>query len=990
MNVKNHWKKSPGQRYNDFLVTKVKPIPELSCELIELTHIPSGAEIIHIENDDPENLFCLSFRTRPDNSTGVAHILEHTVLCGSKKYPVKDPFFAMTRRSLHTFMNALTGSDFTCYPAASQVPKDFYNLLEVYIDAVFHPKLHRYSFLQEGHRLEFEKPNDPSSPLEHKGIVFNEMKGALNSPGARLEEAVHHALFPNITYGNNSGGDPKDIPNLTYEMLINFHEKYYHPSHCLFFFYGNLPLENHLDFIAEHALKDVKKLDPIPPIPLQPRFSNRKILELTYPSLPEDGIKDQDYIAWGWVTCPILNQSEVLALLVLHIVLLGTDAAPLKQNLLRSGYCKQVSASFEDETSEIPFILVLKGCPSHSAEQLEKVLFNTLKEIAEQGVSPDQIEHAMHQLELGRSEITGSHTPFGLSLFMRSALLKQHNGPPEDGLMIHSLFNDLRQHFLEDPHYLSKLIYKYFLNNPHAVRISMSPDPELAAHEEKEEKRLLQKIQENLTEKQKEELVRQAEALASFQKQQEDEDLSVLPKVSLEDIPKASRDYPLREIRTDSWTVYHHSCFTNEIVYATLAFPLPEIAESDLSLLRFYTVLAPQLGSGNRNYVQQLDAILADTGGLSLQLALNTQGADPHICIPYYEIRGKALYRKASKLFQLMRDLALGADFSDHARIKEVLFKHYTLLHSQYTQSSLRYAGSVCNSGLSVPNYISDRWFGLEYYKELQKWIGNIDSQLPELIHRLILLQQRLLSHSQRALILSCSAEMCNEIIGNKLYGLEDIPRGPFLPWKENYSIPNIHSKAYLISSPVAYTNVSMSSLAYTDPAASHLSLAASLFENLVLHQKIREQGGAYGTGAVNHALGGFFSFYCYRDPNISSSLLAIRNSVDLIAKGEFDEEDLEEAKFEVIQALDAPLAPGHRADVSFSRMLEGRTPELRQQFRNRLLEATKDEVIESVRTFIKPKIASATTIAFAGSTLLEKEKAALAQHHLPNLPIEE
>ena len=229
------------------------PIDELQLQLIELTHEPTGAEIIHLKTDDPENLFCISFKTIPDTSNGVAHILEHTVLCGSKKYPIKDPFFSMTRRSLNTFMNAFTGSDFTCYPAATQVKKDFYNLFDVYLDAVFYPDIKKLSFLQEGIRLEFKEPENPKSPLEYKGIVFNEMKGVLASPAARLHEAMMAALFDELTYGINSGGDPAVIPTLSHKELVAFHKKFYHPSRSLFFFYGNLPLEEHLKFLKERV-----------------------------------------------------------------------------------------------------------------------------------------------------------------------------------------------------------------------------------------------------------------------------------------------------------------------------------------------------------------------------------------------------------------------------------------------------------------------------------------------------------------------------------------------------------------------------------------------------------------------------------------------------------------------------------------------------------------------------------------------------------------
>ena len=302
---------SVGVSYQGFRVTKSLEIPELQCHLVELKHEESGAEVMHIANDDPENLFCLSFRTLPLSSNGAPHILEHSVLCGSEKYPAKDPFLSMNRRSLNTFLNALTGADFTCYPAATQVEQDFYNLLDVYLDAVFHPRLLKESFSQEGHRLEFAVMDDPTSALEYKGIVYNEMKGALASPSSRLSEAMSQALFPNTPYGFNSGGDPKEIPYLSYDELVAFHKKHYHPSKCLFFFYGNLPLEKHLDFIQENTLKNVQETAPFPPVPRQPRFFKKVKKDLLYPA---EGLEseEEDFISFGFLTCSVLDEITVL------------------------------------------------------------------------------------------------------------------------------------------------------------------------------------------------------------------------------------------------------------------------------------------------------------------------------------------------------------------------------------------------------------------------------------------------------------------------------------------------------------------------------------------------------------------------------------------------------------------------------------------------------------------------------------------------------
>ncbi|MBS0655575.1 MAG: insulinase family protein, partial [Verrucomicrobia bacterium] len=611
-----------GDTYNGFTVRKSLPIPELQCHLTEFVHDQSGALCMHIASDDPENFFCLSFRTLPQSSDGVCHVLEHTVLCGSKKFPVRDPFFSMNRRSLNTFMNALTGADFTCYPAATQVEKDFYNLLEVYLDAVFNPLLNKLSFWQEGCRLEFETPNDPASPLQYKGIVFNEMKGALSSPMTRLIEAVNAALFPDTPYGFNSGGDPQDIPNLTYEELVEFHRTNYHPSRCLFFFSGNMPIYKHLDFLQGQILHGVSKLPPPSPIPAQPRFHKPIYKELQYPFSKEGSTEDKSLIAFAWLTCPILDQITLLALSVIDIVLMETDASLLKIELLRSGLCRQAQSMLESEVSEIPYAIIINGCKGSDAVAIETIIFDTLKRLSKEGIPLHLIETALHQLELAKSEITGDSAPFGLSLFSRAALICQHGGNAEDGLRIHSLFEELRQRFSQSPHFLSELINRYFITNTHYVRICMDPSQELGPEERKLEEEKLETIKQALSEKAMKEVVQRSEALTQFQNRDEDDIINMLPKISLSDVPKKARTLALSHLNAGSLDLFCHHAFTNEITYADLIFPVPDTKEEDLWLLRLFALVLTQMGSANRSYEENLAYIQENTGGISSYLHL--------------------------------------------------------------------------------------------------------------------------------------------------------------------------------------------------------------------------------------------------------------------------------------------------------------------------------------------------------------------------------
>lgn len=959
--------------YNGFKVLRIVPIEELQCVLYEFSHVASKAKVIHIQNDDPENVFCLSFQTLPTTSNGVAHILEHTVLCGSKKFPIKDPFFSMNRRSLNSFMNALTGADFTCYPAATQNAKDFYNLLEVYLDAVFHPILDERSFMQEGHRLEFESPEDPSSPLVYRGVVFNEMKGALNSGSARMHEALLAALFPDITYGINSGGDPKNIPELTYQNLLDFHHTYYHPSRCLFFFYGNMPVETHLAYINEHILKDAPPLPDLPKIPKQPRFSRPQHHVAAYPVSHGEPMEDKTIISFGWLTCDNLDQEACLALGVLEVILLDTDASPLKKALLQSGLCKQVASYLDTDSSEVPFAIQLKGCNPENVAALESVIRTTLEAIVKEGIPEEAVDNAIHQYEFHRSEITGDYYPYGLTLFMRSCLLMQHGGDPTSGLLIHSLFDDIQKHFANDKNYFTKLIKKWILDNPHFVSVTLIPDPNLESKEREEEKKTLEEIKKNLDDKEANRIIVQTEELKAYQ-DDEEEDVEVLPKVTLADIPKHIRDYPLATTKAGNLTVYHHNCFTNQIGYADLFFKLPPLSINELIDARLLTLVLTQIGCGGKTYEQTLNALQADTGGCAAYLTLHMQAHDYNSFSPALAVRGKALQRKMPKLFSLLNDFVKAPDFSDLRRLEEILQKHYTALESGLNQNALRYAINLSASKLNAPSNLANRWYGLDYYHMVKKLIEDFASHSKKFSERLHTLSAKIFSQGSKDLVISSDREIYSSLKKEHFYGLADLNKGTDTPFSCGLDLPLIEPQGRIIASPVAFISKVFSTVPYCHPASPALNLSAYLFDNLTLHKKIREEGGAYGAGAVCNALSGNYYFYSYRDPNIASSLAAFEEAIHHVLEGQFDDGDLEEAKMEIIQNFDHPISPGSRADAAYNWQEEGKTKELRQQFRERLLAIKAEDLMEAIRDHLLPAFHQGTPVVFAGIDLLQTE----------------
>lgn len=976
-----------GQRYGSFVLKRRVPIEELQCVLLELEHEPTGAQVMHIANDDQENLFCLSLRTLPKTSNGVAHILEHTVLCGSEKFPINDPFFCMTRRSLNTFMNALTGSDFTCYPAASQVPKDFYNLLDVYIDAVFRPHLKELSFLQEGHRLEFTNPQDSDSSLQYKGIVFNEMKGAMSTPEARIWEAMYETLYPNLTYGINSGGDPAVIPELSYQELLDFHSTYYHPSRCLFFFYGNMPLRQHLDFIETHALQKVKRQEQLPPLPPQPRRKHPISQNLAYPLAKESMSDDKCLLALGWLTCAISEQKDLLALNVLENALMGTDAAPLKRALLASGLCKQAATYMDDDNSEIPFLVLMKGCKESDADALEHVLRDTLEKLASEGIPEHLVESALHQVEIHRSEITGDGAPFGLTLFMRSALLRQHGVDPEKGMMIHSLFDELRQE-LKNPAFLPSLLRKYLLDNPHCTRLLMTPDPELSSKETQEEQDRLERLKNGLDSTHKEAIIKTTDELKKFQASQEKQNVEVLPKVTLADVPKESVHYPLNRETAGNIEVFHHECFTNHLTYVDMVFDLPAIAEKDLPYLRLLSHIYTGMGCGNRDYSSALAFQHEHTGGVHAMLSLDSQAEDKDSFRPAFHLQGKALTHKQDKLMEIMQDFLATPILNDKERLKELILKQYSALESALTHKALRYAINLSASGLSLSARVSYAWSGLEYYSTIKQLATNWDKEADKLIQKLEHIQNSLAAPDSLHLVLGCDSAAYQQLKKQDFYGLTKRPQQAHQPWLADYKLEPIEAQARIIASPVAFTAWVFPTISYTHTDAAAVCLSSFLFDNIILHRRIREEGGAYGGGAHFSMLSGKFYFFGYRDPHITHTLQAFQEAVDTIGKGQFEARHLEEAKLEMIQSLDNPVSPGSRASVAYNWWRTGLTQEKRQHFRNRILNTTQEDIKNAIEKHIKNNMHLGKPVSFTSKELATKENQLLKDAKLPTLQI--
>ncbi|MBI2810432.1 MAG: insulinase family protein, partial [Candidatus Melainabacteria bacterium] len=730
---------------------------------------------------------------------------------------------------------------------------------------------------------------------------------------------------------------------------------------------------------------------PIPPLPRQKRFTVPVTKEMRDPVSETDELSHRTIVCFGYLTAPVLEQDEVLALTLLDSILMETDASLLKAPLIDSKLCIHVDAFIDVEMSEVPYVIAFKGCDPENVDALEKLLKKSLEEIVQKGLSAELIDAAIHQLEFSRLEITGDHAPFGLTLFMRAALAKQHGCDPENALEIHSLFEKLLLK-VKDPAYLTGLIQKHFLDNSHKVRLVMHPDRALHNEEIESEKKKLQGIKQALSEKQIEEILKQAHDLSVYQKHTEAQSLDCLPKLTLDDVNPIVRDLPLKHHPLGkNLDIYHHDCFTNYVVYADLIFDLPEISDEDLPYVHLLCSLIPELGSGNRTYTQNLEYLQAHTGGIAASCALHLQTADPKTCRPSFTLRGKCLDRKVDKLLPLMHDTLLAPRLDEKKRIEELLLQLRDSQLSRLNRQAMRYAIHLALSGFSPASYVTEAWYGLRYYKTIESITQDLKKNLPKLIDKLQEIKKHLFSFHAPHLVLSCSKEMLHTIEKERAYGLADLPQpAKFNPWKVDYDLPTIVSQARTIPSHVSFTVEGFKSVHFLHPLAPALTIAAVLFDNLVLHKKVREQGGAYGCGATFSSSLGFFHFHSYRDPHLASTLQTFEEAIDFIAAGNFTAQDLEEAKLGIIQQFDTPISPGSRALTAYSWMRDGKTTQMRQDFRNRLLALTPADIKHAVVTELLPKKKQGIIVAMADKELLEKENAQLAANGvtLPIYPI--
>jgi len=951
----------PAQVHPAFQWKRSERIDSLNITIEEYEHIKTGAAHYHLVAENNENVFLVALRTIPTDSTGVAHMLEHTALCGSERFPVRDPFFMMIRRSLNTFMNAFTSSDWTAYPFASQNRKDFDNLMDVYLDAVFFSRLHELDFAQEGHRFEFETPDDAETPLVYKGVVFNEMKGAMSSPVSTLWQTVTEHLFPTTTYHYNSGGEPENIPDLSYQQLKDFYKVHYHPSNSVFMTFGDIPAFEHHGVFEEKALSRFEKLDMQIKVDDETRYTEPQNFTDSY-AFDEEDTKSKTHVVISWLLGRSTSLEDMLQAHLMSSVLLDNSASPLQQALETTdlGASPSPLCGLEDSNREMSFMCGLEATEAVHADAIESLVLKVLQDVAENGVEQSQIEAVLHQLELGQREIGGDGYPYGMQLILGSLSAAIHRGDPVAVMNLEPVLEQLRED-IKDPSFIKNLVKRNLLDNQHRIRLVMTPDTNLSKAKEKAEADKLAEIKAKLSDEEKQQIINQAAALEK--RQNEVDDISILPKVGLEDVPAKM------QIPTGSSTSMGESEIsffeqgTNGLIYQQIIVDLPELETELVNLLPIYTYCLTELGCGDKDYLQSQAWQDAVSGGVGAYTTVRGSVDNEQNINAHFVFSGKALARNHEALNELMSQMLESARFDELERIRELVSQKRARREQSVTGQGHSLAMTAASSGMSPAAELSHRLSGLQGIKRLKEIDDSLSSKdvLKELAEKFEIIHKKILKAPRKYLTIS-EKESRSEIETDIQTFWSDKGNQE----QSQFSLPEIKQQvkqAWLTSTQVNFSSKSYPTVSVNHEDAAALSVLGGFLRNGFLHRVIREQGGAYGGGASHEPSNACFRFFSYRDPRLSETLDDFDKSIEWLLNEEHTELQVEESILGVIGSMDKPGSPAGEAKQAYHNELYGRTPEQRQRYRERVLKVTVDDLKRVGEKYLKPQNASVAVV---------------------------
>jgi Zn-dependent M16 (insulinase) family peptidase len=920
-----------------FELVREQHIGEISSLAKLYRHKKTGAEVLSLINEDENKVFGVTLKTPPEDSTGVAHILEHSVLCGSRKYPVKKPFVELLKGSLHTFLNAMTFSDKTAYPVASQNLKDFYNLVDVYLDAVYFPLISEDTFRQEGWHYELD---NTQGPMVYKGVVFNEMKGAYSSAAAVLGKVSQLSLYPDTTYGVNSGGDPKAIPDLTYAYFKNFHEKFYHPSNSRVVFYGDDDPEQRLEILEEY-FSQFDRIDPKAEVTLQPRWSEPRQLRETYAASDIEPGKKTAMVSVNWMLDEITDPETMLALNILEAVLVGNPAAPLRKALIDSGLGEGLTGSgLADGIRQPYFTFGLKGIEDDAAEKVQDLVIATLEYLATAGIDPKTIEAAVNTAEFALRENNTGSFPRGIALMFRAMGTWLYGHDPLTPLSFEAPLQAIKAKLAAGERVFEDLIRTHILSNQHRTTVLLTADPDKAAADAAEERARLDAAQQALDAAGLAEVAEQTAHLKSLQEATDPpEALAKIPTLTIEDLPHTNKAIPIATEELAGITLYTHDLPTNGVVYLDLGFNLDRLPGRLLSYLPLFTRALTQTGTSTEDFVSLTQRIGRLTGGVGISRWTSTR-RDGAGTAAWLFARGKATPDHVEDMLGIFHDVLTDARLDNKERIKQMVLESKAGFESSLAGMGNGIVSMRVRAGFSEADWLNEKLGGVSHYFFLKDLLAQIDGNWDAV--RASLEEIRALLIGRNGMIANVTADsFALAALRPQLASfVEALPAGgerlaegwgfERAPLSEGLTFPG---QVNYVAKGASLKDVGFEPTGATAVAIKHLNTT-------YMWDKVRVQGGAYGGSSGLDPFAGTFAFTSYRDPNLLETIDVYDKAAAFLKAGVGDQ-DLLRSVIGVIGTVDAYRLPDAKGFTSLIWELAGDTDETRQQRREEILGAS-------------------------------------------------
>jgi Zn-dependent M16 (insulinase) family peptidase len=920
-----------------FEMIREQDVPELKTVVRTYKHIKTKAELLSLINNDENKVFGVTFRTPPKDSTGVPHILEHSALCGSRKYPLKEPFVELLKGSLQTFLNAMTYPDKTCYPVASQNVQDFYNLIDVYLDAVFYPRLTPFVLQQEGWHFELEKPEDN---LTYKGIVFSEMKGAYSSPDSLLYEYSQQSLFPDNTYGLDSGGDPRHIPDLTFDQFQAFHRVYYHPSNARIFFYGDDDPDKRLELVDDY-LKDFEEVEVESGIPLQAPFERPRHITRYYAAGEGGEQASRGMLTVNWLLPETTDRGLNMAFQMLGYILLGMPGSPLRKALIDSGFGEDIcGVGVGSELRQMYFSTGLKGINPEDAEKVEELIMRTLEGLVQKGIDPRTVEAALNTIEFAMRENNTGGYPRGLVLMLRALTTWLYEGDPLALVAFEAPLQSVKQQVSADKTTFENLIDRYLLKNPHRLTLLLKADPDLAEKEATDERERLARKRAAMGPEELDEIRRTAKKLKEIQETPDPpEALKTIPNLKLGDVDKQNQEIPLALSGKDGTNLLYHDLFTNGIAYLDLGFDLHALPQRYLSYVPLFGRALLEMGTEAEDFVTLSQRISRKTGGIHPTFFTSFVKQRDTGAVWLF-LRGKAMQAQTAELMSIIRDVLLTVRLDDQNRFRQIVLEAKARQEQSLVPTGHQIVNLRLRSHFSEADWAAEQLKGVSYLFFLRELVERIEKDWPKVLSDLEEVRRILVNRRAMLLNVTLDEEGWSRFEPHVHEFLDAMPDEPWgmMDW-DPLRAPEFEGLS--IPSQVNYVGkgMNMYDLGYQFHGSAHV--VARYLRNAWLWERIRMQGGAYGAFCLFDRLTGVLTFVSYRDPNLSQTLDGFDQSAQFLADLNLTQDELTKGIIGTTGDIDQYRLPDAKGYTSMLRYLSGETDGERQRMRDEVLGTT-------------------------------------------------